>query len=325
MKFNDPITLDELCGIIGHKVTIIGNRENLITGINEIHSVEKGNISFVDSPKYYDKALQSEATIILINKDVDCPEGKTLVVTDDPVSDYVSIVRHFVQLHPQKEMIHPDAQIGEGTVIQPNVFVGEDVKIGKNCVIHANVSIYAHTVIGDNVIIHSGASIGADAYYFQKRKDGWKKLESCGRTVLCDNVEVGANVCIDKGVSGDTFIGKGVKFDNLVQVGHDTHIGNHCLIGAQCAIAGCTFIDDDCNIWARVCINKDLYIAKHTTVLAISAVDKSVREEGQTLFGQPAIDARKSWRELASIRSLPSLLEEFAQLKKEVAELKAKQ
>lgn len=325
MKFNDPITLDELCGIIGHKVTIIGNRENLITGINEIHSVEKGNISFVDSPKYYDKALHSEATIILINKDVDCPEGKTLIVTDDPVNDYVSIVRHFVQLHPQKEMIHPDAQIGEGTVIQPNVFVGEDVKIGKNCVIHANVSIYAHTVIGDNVIIHSGASIGADAYYFQKRKDGWKKLESCGRTVLCDNVEVGANVCIDKGVSGDTFIGKGVKFDNLVQVGHDTHIGNHCLIGAQCAIAGCTFIDDDCNIWARVCINKDLYIAKHTTVLAISAVDKSVREEGQTLFGQPAIDARKSWRELASIRSLPSLLEEFAQLKKEVAELKAKQ
>lgn len=322
MKFKDPITLDELCGIIGHPVTISGNRNNLITGINEIHSVEKGNISFVDSPKYYDKALQSEATIILINKQVDCPEGKTLVVTDDPVNDFVTIVRHYVQLHPQKEMIHPDAQIGEGTVIQPNVFIGEDVKIGKNCVIHANVSIYAHTIIGDNVTIHSGASIGADAYYFQKRKDGWKKLESCGRTILSDNVEVGANVCIDKGVSGDTFIGKGVKFDNLVQVGHDTHIGNHCLIGAQCAIAGCTYIDDDCNIWARVCVNKDLYIAKHTTVLAISAVDKSVKEEGQTLFGQPAIDARKAWREMASVRALPSLLEEFAKLKKEVETLK---
>lgn len=323
MKFKDPITLDELCGIIGHKVIISGNRENLITGLNEIHSVTKGDISFVDSPKYYDKALQSEATIILINKEVDCPEGKTLVVTDDPVNDYVTIVRHFVQLHPQTSMIHPDTQIGEGTIIQPNVFVGEDVKIGKNCIIHANVSIYAHTIIGDNVIIHSGASIGADAYYFQKRKDGWKKLESCGRTILSDNVEVGANVCIDKGVSGDTFIGKGVKFDNLVQVGHDTHIGNHCLIGAQCAIAGCTYIDDDCNIWARVCVNKDLYIAKHTTVLAISAVDKSVREEGQTLFGQPAIDARKAWREMASVRALPSLLEEFAKLKKEVAELKS--
>ena len=266
--------------------------------------------------------MNSEATIILINKEVECPEGKTLVITEDPVGDFVTIVRHFVQLHPQTELIHPDAQIGEGTIIQPNVFIGEDVKIGKNCVIHANVSIYAHTIIGDNVIIHSGASIGADAYYFQKRKDGWKKLESCGRTILGDNVEVGANTCIDKGVSGDTYIGKGVKFDNLVQVGHDTHIGDHCLIGAQCAIAGCTYIDDDCNIWARACINKDLYIAKRTTVLAISAVDKSVKEEGQTIFGQPATDARKAWREMASVRMLPAMIEEFAQLKKEIAALK---
>ncbi len=322
MKFKTPITLDEFCGIIGHQVTIVGNRSNMIAGINEIHSVEKGDVSFVDSPKYYDKALSSEATIILINKEVECPEGKTLIITDDPVGDFVMVVRHFVQLHPQTAQIHPDAEIGEGTIIQPNVFVGEDVKIGKNCVIHANVSIYAHTIIGDNVIIHSGASIGADAYYFQKRKDGWKKLESCGRTILCDNVEVGANTCIDKGVSGDTYIGKGVKFDNLVQVGHDTHIGDHCLIGAQCAIAGCTYIDDDCNIWARACINKDLYIAKHTTVLAISAVDKSVKEEGQTIFGQPAIDARKAWREMASVRMLPAMMEEFAKLKKEVEGLK---
>ncbi len=322
MKFKTPITLDEFCGIIGHQVTIVGNRDNKITGINEIHSVEKGDVSFVDSPKYYDKALSSEATIILINKEVDCPEGKTLIITDDPVSDFVTVVRHFVQLHPQTAPVHPDAEIGEGTIIQPNVFIGEDVKIGKNCVIHANVSIYAHTIIGDNVIIHSGASIGADAYYFQKRKDGWKKLESCGRTILCDNVEVGANTCIDKGVSGDTYIGKGVKFDNLVQVGHDTHIGDHCLIGAQCAIAGCTYIDDDCNIWARACINKDLYIAKRTTILAISAVDKSVKEEGQTIFGQPASDARKAWREMASVRMLPAMMEEFAKLKKEIVALK---
>jgi UDP-3-O-[3-hydroxymyristoyl] glucosamine N-acyltransferase len=322
MKFKTPITLDEFCGIIGHQVTIVGNRKNMIAGINEIHSVEKGDVSFVDSPKYYDKALSSEATIILINKEVDCPEGKTLIITDDPVSDFVTVVRHFVQLNPQTALIHPEAQIGEGTIIQPNVFVGEDVKIGKNCVIHANVSIYAHTVIGDNVIIHSGASIGADAYYFQKRANGWKKLESCGRTIICDDVEVGANTCIDKGVSGDTYIGKGVKFDNLVQVGHDTHIGNHCLIGAQCAIAGCTFIDDDCNIWARACVNKDLYIAKRTTILALTAVDKSVKEEGMTLFGQPATDARKAWREMASVRMLPTMLEELGRLKKDVEALK---
>ena len=132
MKFKTPITLDEFCGIIGHQVTIVGNRSNMIAGINEIHSVEKGDVSFVDSPKYYDKALSSEATIILINKEVDCPDGKTLIITDDPVSDFVTVVRHFVQLHPQTAPIHPDAEIGEGTIIQPNVFIGEDVKIGKN-------------------------------------------------------------------------------------------------------------------------------------------------------------------------------------------------
>ncbi|MCQ2272743.1 MAG: UDP-3-O-(3-hydroxymyristoyl)glucosamine N-acyltransferase [Bacteroidales bacterium] len=324
MEFKKTITLDDLCNILGHSVKVVGNKNIAITGINEIHSVAKGNISFVDSPKYYDKALQSEADVILINKEVDCPEGKALVITDDPINDFCTVVRHYVQFHPQTTAIHPDAKIGEGTVIQPNVFIGEDVTIGKNCIIHGNVSIYAHTIIGDNVIIHSGASIGADAYYFQKRADGWKKLESCGRTILCDRVDVGANVCIDKGVSGDTYIGEGVKFDNLVQVGHDTHIGAHCLIGAQCAIAGCTYIDDDCNIWARACVNKDLYIAKNTTILAMTGVDKSVKEEGQVLFGLPATDARKKWREMAHIRQLPSMAEEIALLKKEIEELKKK-
>lgn len=324
MKFENPITVDDLCAILKHEVKVVGERSGLITGINEIHSVTAGDISFVDSPKYYDKALQSAATVILINKEVDCPQGKTLVVTNDPVSDFVAVVRHYVHFHPQKEMIHPDAKIGEGTVIQPNVFIGEDVVIGKNCTIHANVSIYAHTIIGDDVTIHSGASIGADAYYFQKRAEGWKKLESCGRTILCDHVDVGANVCIDKGVSGDTYIGEGVKFDNLVQVGHDTHIGARCLIGAQCAIAGCSYIDDDCNIWAKSCVNKDVYVAKNTTLLALSAIDKSVKEEGTVLFGQPAIDARARWKEMACTRALPNLMVEFAQLKKEVEELKRK-
>ena len=324
MKFQKPITVDELCVILNHPVKVVGDRTVGITGVNEIHSVTPGDISFVDSPKYYGKCLQSAATVILINMEVECPQGKALIVTDDPVSDYVTVVRHFIHFHPQKEMIHPNAVIGEGTVIQPNVFIGGDVVVGKNCMIHANVSIYARTIIGNNVTIHSGASIGADAYYFQKRKDGWKKLESCGRTILCDYVDVGANVCIDKGVSGDTYIGEGVKFDNLVQVGHDTHIGARCLIGAQCAIAGCSFIDDDCNIWARSCVNKDVYMAKNTTLLALSAVDKSVHEEGQVLFGQPAADARSKWKEMACSRALPNLVREFEQLKKEVEELRNK-
>ncbi|MDL2297489.1 UDP-3-O-(3-hydroxymyristoyl)glucosamine N-acyltransferase [Bacteroidales bacterium OttesenSCG-928-B11] len=315
MRFSNPLSIDDLCGIIGGNNIVKGNTQLKINGINEIHSVEPGDISFVDHPKYYEKVLNSLASVILINKDVDIPEGKAIIITEDPLDDFLKVVKHFVQFNPQKEPINTDAEIGEGTIIQPNVFIGENVKIGRNCVIHSNVSIYADTTIGDNVIIHSGSVIGGDAFYFQKREDGWKKLHSCGRTIICDDVEIGSNVTIDKGVSGDTFIGKGTKFDNLVQIGHDTHIGNHCLIGSQSAIAGCTFIDDECIIWAKSSVNKDLYIAPRTTLLALSAIDKNVSEEGQVLFGIPAIEARKKWKEMAYLKKLPELFEGLEELR----------
>lgn len=322
MKLDQPISISQLLDIIQKDVVVVGNQDNLITGINEIHSVEPGDLSFVDIPKYYERTLNSDATVVLINKETDCPEGKTLIITDDPFSDYVNIVRQYVHFHPQSEQIHPSAVIGENTIIQPNCFIGENVVIGKNCIIHSNVSIYADTVIGDNVIIHSSSVIGADACYFQKRKEGWKKLESCGRTVIGNDVEIGCGVMIDRGVSGITYIGDGCKFDNLTQVGHDTHIGKRCLFGALCAIAGCMRIEDDCTIWAKSAVNKDLTVAKNTTLLAFSAIDKSVTEENSVLFGVPAVDARKKWKEMACLRKLPDLMEEIAQLKKEIESLK---
>jgi UDP-3-O-[3-hydroxymyristoyl] glucosamine N-acyltransferase len=129
-------------------------------------------------------------------------------------------------------------------------------------------------------------------------------------------VEIGCNCCIDRGVSGVTFIGKGTKLDNQIQIGHDAHIGAHCFLGAQCGISGCTFIDDFCSIWAKAGVNKGLYVAKNTTLLALSAIDKSVFEEGAVLFGAPAEDARKKWKEMAYIRSLPELFAEIEKLKK---------
>ncbi|MBR4219433.1 MAG: UDP-3-O-(3-hydroxymyristoyl)glucosamine N-acyltransferase [Bacteroidales bacterium] len=322
MKFEKPLTISQLLEIIPHEVVVKGNASNVMSGMNEIHSVEAGDLSFVDIPKYYEKTLSSVASVILINKETDCPEGKTLIITNDPFGDYVQVVRHFVHFHPQTELIHPNAVIGENTIIQPNTFIGENVVIGKNCIIHANVSIYSDTVIGDNVIIHSGAVIGADAYYFQKRTDGWKKLESCGHTVIGNDVEVGCGVMIDRGVSGVTYIGDGTKFDNLTQVGHDTYIGKRCLISAMCAIAGCTRIEDDCTIWGKSAINKDLVVAKNTTLLAFSALDKSVTEENSVLLGIPAYDARKRWKEIACGRMLPELVEEIGRLKAEIEKLK---
>ena len=325
MKLPSPITISELLDIIRADVTVKGDSSNVIYGINEIHSVNVGDLSFVDNEKYYDRVLRSNATVILIDKDAECPEGKTLLVTADPLKAYLTAVRHYISFHPQTEMIHPTAQIGEGTIIQPGTFVGENVVIGKNCLIHSNVSIYADSVIGDNVIIQSGCVIGADACYFPRRPDGWLKLDSCGRTVIGNDVELGCLVCIDRGVSGATTIGDGCKFDNFVQIGHDTIVGKRCLFGAQSAIAGCTVLGDECVIWAKSVVNKDLHIADRTIIYALSAVDKSVTEEGQTLFGMPAIEANKKWREMVYHRQLPNLFEEVKQLKQEIEELKSKQ
>jgi len=315
MKFQNKLTVNQIIEIMNTEVTVKGNLSNLISGINEIHSVEEGDISFVDHPKYYSKVLNSKAIAIIINKDVEPPEGKTLFICEDPLLCFLNIIQYFVKFTPQQTAIHPSVKIGEGTIIQPNVFIGENVTIGKNCIIHANVSIYADTKIGNNVTIHSNTTIGGDACYFQKRETGWIKLTSCGTTLIEDDVEIGCNCCIDKGVSGVTFIGRGTKFDNQVQVGHDAHVGAHCFLGAQSGISGCTFVDDFCTIWAKSGVNKDLYVAKNTTLLAVSALDKSVMEEGSVLFGLPADDARKKWKEMAYIKNLPELFAEIEKLK----------
>lgn len=305
MKFPNPLTLAQVAGMLHARP--VGDPEFLVTGMNEIHMVEAGDLTFVDHPKYYSKALNSKATTIIINKEVDCPAGKALLISDKPFDDYVSLAIHFRPFQQAISTISASAEIGEGTVIQPGAFVGNHVKIGQNCIIHANASIYDHSVIGNNVIIHSGAVIGADAYYYQRRPEGYKKLQSCGRVVLGDNVEVGALTSIDKGVSGDTIISQGTKFDNHVQVGHDTYIGKNCLIGAFCAIAGVTRIEDDVILWANVLVNKDLVIGKGAVILAGSGTEKSL-EGGKTYFGMPADEARKKWREIAATRMLPDIL-----------------
>lgn len=308
MKFPNPLTLAEAAELTGAKA--IGDKSFLVTGLNEIHMVEPGDVTFVDHPKYYDKALNSAATTILINKEVEAPAGKALLVHNDPFVAFRILIRHFRPFVPSSDSIAESAVIGKGTIIQPGVFIGNNVTIGENCLIHANVSIYDHTSIGNEVVIHSGAVIGADAYYFQKKPEGFRKFESCGRVIIGDKVEIGAMTTIDKGVTGDTIIGEDTKFDNHVQVGHDTHIGKRCLIGAHTAIAGVTKIEDDVLLWAKVAVNKDLVIGKGAVILATSGVDKTL-EGGKTYFGTPAIEARRKWRELAALKALPDLLQKF--------------
>lgn len=310
MKFEQAVAVSWLADFTGAK--LLGNATQEATGLNEIHKVTPGDISFVDHPKYYDRCLNSAATVILINKEVTAfPKGKTVLVVDDPFSTYVKLVKHFRPFVPAHTPVSDTAVIGEGTHLQPGVFVGHHVRIGKNCLIHPNVTIYDHTVIGDDVIIHAGTVIGADAFYFKRRKERdvqYDKLESCGRVIIEDAVEIGAGCTIDKGVSGDTIIGQGTKLDNQIHIGHGTIIGKNCLIAAQVGIAGKAHIEDEVILWGQVGVNKDLTIGKGAVVYAQSGVPASI-EGGKVYFGSPVEDAKVKMRELGYMKRLPEIWE----------------
>lgn len=299
MKFSTPQTLQQIAALL--ELEFVGSPNFEITGINEIHVVEKGDIVFVDHPKYYDKALNSAATTILINKKVDCPEGKTLLVSEDPFRDFNKITKHFNPFIASKASIARSATIGENTVIQPNVFIGNNVKIGKNCLIHSNVSIYDNCIVGDYVVIHANTVLGSDAFYYKNRPTGFDQLISGGRVVIEDHVHLGASCTIDKGVSGDTLIKEGTKIDNQVHIGHDTVIGKKCLIAAQVGIAGCNIIEDEVTLWGQVGMTSGITIEKGTVVMGQSGVTRSLSKGNY--YGTPAIDSKEKLRQVIYLKN----------------------
>ncbi len=308
MKFTRAHSLKEISDLLNCE--FVGNEDFEVLGMNEIHVVEKGDIVFVDHPKYYDKALNSAATIVLINKKVSCPDGKALLISDDPFRDFNKLTNYFKPFRGSSIAIADSASIGEGTVIQPNTFLGNNVVIGNNCMIHSNVSIYDNTVIGDNVIIHAGTVLGADAFYYKKRAEGYDQLLSGGRVVIKDNVGIGALCTIDKGVTSDTTIGEGTKIDNQVHIGHDTVIGKKCLIASQTGIAGCVVIEDEVTIWGQVGTTSGITIGEKAVLLGQTGVTKSVAG-GKTYFGTPIQESRESLKQMANIKKIPEILEKL--------------
>ena len=303
MRFPQPYTLEQIATIINAKY--VGASDFPVLGMNEIHVVQAGDIVFVDHPKYYEKALHSKATIVLINKEVECPEGKALLISDDPFRDFNKLTDFFKPFQKATALIAPSARIGENTVVQPSTFVGNNVVIGNNCRIHSNVSIYDDCVIGNNVTIHAGTVLGADAFYYKKRPEGFDKLKSGGRVVIEDNVDLGALCTIDRGVTGDTTIKKGTKIDNQVHIGHDTVVGEKCLIASQTGIAGCVVIENEVTIWGQVGITSGITIGEKAVILAQSGISKSL-EGGQTYFGYPAGEAREKYKEMSALKQLIS-------------------
>ena len=311
MRFERPIPITELAPLINAE--IIGEKEGAATGINEIHKVEEGDVVFVDHPKYYQKCIQSAATYIIINQRTEFPPHKALLLIDDPFEAYLKIVQHYRPFEPLLKSVSESANVGEGTVIMPGAIIGNNVTIGKNCVLYPNVVIMDHCVVGDRVIIQPGTVIGSDAFYYNKKTNRdvqYKKMLSCGRVLIQDDVEMGANCTIDRGVSGDTIIGAGTKLDNLVHIGHDTVVGKNCLFAAQVAIAGATTIEDGVILWGQVGVNKTLTIGKGAEVYAQSGVGGNL-EGGKKYFGSPVEDALTKKKELVWIKRIPQLWEKI--------------
>ncbi|NAW50173.1 UDP-3-O-(3-hydroxymyristoyl)glucosamine N-acyltransferase [Elizabethkingia argentiflava] len=299
MKFKKAQKLKDIAELIGARY--VGDTDFQILGTNEIHRVNTGDIVFVNHHKYYDKALNSPASVILIDQEVSCPDGKALLISEDPFRDFNRINTHFTPIQDFKEERH-HLEVGKSTFIHPSVVIGNDVKIGEHCIIHPNVVIGDRTVIGNYVIVQSGTVLGGDAFYYRKTAQAFEKLQSVGHVVLEDGVEIGANCTVDRGVTDVTLIKKSTKIDNQVQIGHDTIIGERCLIASLVGIAGCCNIGNDVTLWGQVGVASSISIEDKTVVLAKSGVSKDLKEA--TYFGVPAEPAREFYKKVAKLSRL---------------------
>ena len=318
MKFDKAIPVKALAKQIG-ATDIIGDDTLNALGINEIHHVKKGDITFSDVQKYFDKALKSNATIIILNEKVESvPEGKAVLVHPQPFEAYDSIVRTQRPFMPLSEAtragsinVADSAVVHESVVLEPNVVIGNHVRIGVGCYIQANAVIHDFTIIGKNVQIGAGALIGTDAFYFKRNgdiKEGdntvrYKKWRSGGRVVIEDGVDIGAGCTINKGVSSDTIIGSGTKIDAQVHIGHDVKIGKNCLLAAQVGIGGNSIIEDEVVLYGQVGVAQNVRIGKNALVSAKSGVSKDL-EGGKAYFGIPAQEAKDAYKDLANLRQL---------------------
>ena len=300
MKFPKPIPVKEIAEKIGAK--ILGDVDQLAYGINEIHKVEKGDINFSDLEKYFEKSLNSAASIIILNKEADCPPGKTILVCENPFEAYDSIVKTYRPFNPIKEE-NSNKDIHPSCIIEPGVQIGSDVSIGDGSYIHANAIIRDHVKIGKHVVIQSNAVIGGPAFYFKKEEGVYKQWTTGGQVIIEDNVLIGAGCTIANGVSGNTIIGEGSKLDCQVHIGHGVVVGKNCLFAAQVGIGGKTMIGDKVVLYGQVGVAQNLIIGESVVVLAKSGVSKNL-EANKVYFGYPAAEAKQMYRELATLRRI---------------------
>ena len=314
MDFPFPIPVKEIANWINAR--LLGNEFLYLKGINEIHKVREGDITFVDHPKYFNASLESKATAIIVPSEMECPPGKTLLVTEQPFLAYEILVNRFRPFVALTTTDRENYEVDSSAIIEPGAIIGQNVRIGKDCHIHAGAIIRPYSYLGGRVIVHSGAVIGAAAFYFKKWPESYQPWTGCGRVIIEDDVWIGACTTIAQGVSGDTIIGAGTKIDCQVMIGHGVVIGKNCLLAAQVGIAGKTVLGDWCVVYGQAGITQNLHLGDRTVVYAQSGVMKDL-EGGHSYFGSPAEETRTKFKEITALKNMAN---DFINRKEETTE-----
>lgn len=326
---------------------IVGDENATVHTFAKIEEGIPGAISFLSNPKYTPYIYESKASIILVNKDFE-PEHEvkaTLIKVDNAYESLAKLMTLYEQSKPKHTGISPQAYvaetarigkdvyiapfaciedhavIGDNTVIHPHVTVGSGAKVGDNCILYANVTVYHDCRVGNSCILHAGCVIGADGFGFAPTPEGYEKIPQIGITILEDNVEIGANTCVDRATMGATVVHSGVKLDNLVQIAHNDEIGSHTVMAAQVGIAGSTKVGEWCMFGGQVGIAGHIHIGNKVNLGAQSGVPGSLKE-GSQLIGTPPMEQKPYFKSQAVFRKLPDMYMELNALRKELNELK---
>lgn len=323
-------TAKQIADFIGGRVE--GNENAVVSTFAKIEEGQEGAITFLSNPKYTPYIYETKASIVLINEDVELekPVSATLIRVKNAYECVAKLLQMYAASLPKKTGVHPlafvaeSAQIGKDVYIGPFTYVGEGVKIGDGSMINPNVTIYDGCQIGKNVTIHAGSVIGADGFGFAPNTEGYEKIPQLGIVIIEDDVEIGANTCIDRSTMGQTVIHKGVKLDNLIQVAHNCEIGENTVMSAQVGMAGSTKIGSWCMVGGQAGFAGHIHVADKTMVGAQCGVINNTKGNGENLIGSPAMDPKDFFKAKALYRRLPDMYKEISALRKEIEELKKK-
>ena len=341
-------TAKQIADMIGGRVE--GNDNVTINSFAKIEEGKPGAISFLSNPKYTHYLYETQSSVVLINEDVELeqPVAATLIRVKNAYESVAKLLQVYESMKPRKSGVEPqayisekasigkdcyigafayigdDAVIGDGTQIYPHTVIGQGVKIGQRCTLYPNVTIYQECQLGNNVTIHAGSVIGADGFGFAPSAEGYDKIPQIGIVVIEDDVEIGANTCVDRSTMGQTVIRRGVKLDNLIQVAHNCEIGENTVMSAQVGMAGSTKIGSWCMVGGQAGFSGHIHVADKTFVGAQCGVISDTKGNGEKLIGSPAMDTKVFFKAKALYAKLPDMYRQIAALQREIDELKQK-